>query len=282
MSLRNVTVYLLGCLFLLTSCETDEDRLKKGREIVTTFLSNANVENAEIANSLYPDISKVGKFYKINDFKVTNASINKEKTITITGKSSFGDLLFVLKKLNGDYKITRSKGLSPSYNSNIYKYCKAIGCVNSETSDADVSFICAGKEEEFKQLVYDIKENIENNFGILNHNLSLQSIGFGTSSYLSGEVTMKNSSRFTIPSFAYNLYYQFYDVDGQLVFTEKEIGTYEPIPYGQSKTSRLFQSNAYGFDKVKAKLEIIRTGFIEDLIIENVKGNNCHSSIQLI
>lgn len=273
-------VEVIVCLLLLVSvwsCETDKDRIKKAKEVVTTFLANTSVENSPVLVDLYPDFAKMGKYYKLADGKIVNASINKDGIVNITCKSFVGNILFMLKKTNGEYKIINSKGLSPYFTQNIYKYCKAIGCISMNTFDVDVASICQDKQSEFDDLVYKIKSNIENNFRVQNNNLSINGVGIGYS-YLSGEVTVKNYSRFSIPSRCYNIYYDFVDDGDNIEFTKPALSNYKYIQYGESVTESFFETNAQNFSKVKVRLQITSTDFIEQVIADNATGSNCNNN----
>jgi hypothetical protein len=54
------------------------------------------------------------------------------------------------------------------------------------------------------------------------------------------------------------------------------MANYQTIPFGQSVTEHLFESNSDGFSKIKVELKIISTDFIEEIIAENIEGNNCN------
>jgi hypothetical protein len=176
----------------------------------------------------------------------------------------------VVEKIDGKYQISKSKGLSSDFNSNLYKYCKKIGCIGLNSYDSEISIICKDKEYEFNQLVRSIKETIENNVRMENHTV--------TKSYgcASGNITLKNYSRFTIRGYSYNLYVNYTDNQGNTIFTSKEMLNYESIPYGQSKTINVFENNSSSFQKVGIILKIINTEFIEDIIGEHAEGTNCN------
>ncbi|MFN5135600.1 MAG: hypothetical protein ACK5DG_09815 [Chitinophagaceae bacterium] len=256
----------------LHSCETDKSRMAKCNAIVQSFIANLPLDNYEILYKNYPDFQKVKRYWKVNDFKITNATIDDDKTVSIIGTSrQLGNILFNLKEINGKYFITNSKGLASVFNTPLYKYCKKIGCIGLNDYDKDISQTCSDKEDEFKSLVYQIKNNIQENVMVQNHNLS---ISFG---YVSGDVTVKNYSRFSIPGRGYELYYHFLNNNGDIVFTKKEILNFESIPYGQSVTHHLFESSTRNFDRIKAELKLITTDFIEEIIAENIKGSNCQA-----
>jgi hypothetical protein len=112
-----------SCLFW---CETDNSRIVTCSEIVKTFLSNLPLDNYDMLFKYYPNFSKIKHYWKINDFRIENTSIDDEKTVSIIGTSSQGNIMFILKKLNANYVIINSKGLASVFNSSLYNYCKEI------------------------------------------------------------------------------------------------------------------------------------------------------------
>lgn len=258
--------------FSLCSCETDKSRMDKCNEVVNTFIANLPLDNYEILYKIYPEFQKVKKYWKVNEFKITNITIDEEKTVSVIGVSEqLGNLLFNLKKVKGKYQITDSKGLASVFNTSLYKYCKKIGCIGVNDYDKDIFQICSEREEEFKSLIYKIKNNIQQNVIVQNNNLSNK---YG---YVSGDVTVKNYSRFSIPGQNYELYFHFLNYNGDIVYTKKEMFNYESIPYGQSVTRHLFESGSGNFDMIKAELKLTTTDFIEEIIAENIVGANCQA-----
>jgi hypothetical protein len=264
-----IIIMLLLWQVNLVSCETDKSRIEKCNETVKSFVANLSLDNYDQLNKYYPNFSKIRKYWKAQDLKLENATVDDEKSVTVFGACSQGNLMFILKKVNGEYVITKSKGLSTVFKSNLYNYCKNIGCVHDKSYDVELSELCTEKEEEFNNLVYKIKAEIESNFSIKNNNLS------NNYGYVSGDVTMKNNSRFTIPSYTYEIYYSFKNSNGNDVFTKKEEFNYQTIGYGQSITQQLFESNTGNFASINVELKITSTEFIEEVIGEHIKGKNC-------
>ena len=257
------------CSLTFVSCESNKSIIEKCNETVKTFVANISLDNYDLLYKSYPTFKQMKRYWKIKDFKIENSSIDNDKTVTIIGTCSQGNVMFLMKKVSGSYVITNSKGLSSAFNTPIYKFCKEIGCIGIDSYDTDLSQICSNKEDDFNRIVYRVKNNIETNFLLKNNNLS-SSYG-----YLSGDVTMKNYSRFTIPGYSYEIYYHFLNSSGNIVFTKKETLNYESIQYGQSITKSLYESNSSGFSKINVELKLTSTDFIERVVSENIKGNNC-------
>lgn len=266
---------LLLILLLSTSCETEEKKLNKAKKVVETFISNISFDNYDTMYQLYPNFQNVATYWKINNFDITSATIDEQDNVTIIGKAGNRDLLFNLKRKSNDFKITNSKGLSSDFGSNVYQYCKRIGCIGSSAFDSEISSICNRRKPEFNQLVLEIKDRIERETVLENHTVSKN---YGL---VSGDVTIKNYSRFSIPGSTYNLYVNYFDRKEELVFTSKELLNFDAIPYNQSKTINVFESSSKSFRKIGIDLKIISTSFIEDIISNNAEGNNCNYSKNL-
>lgn len=261
--------FLAVFLVTIMSCESEEQKIEKAINVVNTFISNVSFDNYDKMYELYPNFRNVSEYWKVSKLTVDNTSISEEGVVTIIGKAGNKNLLFELQRNNSNYEIISSKGLSSDYNSNIYKYCKNIGCIGSSTTDADISIICKSNREDYQNLIEKIKEDIENKIILENHTVT-NSYGF-----VSGDVTVKNYSRFTLPGGAYNLYINYRNKKGDILFTSKQILTYDAIPFNQSKTVHVFEPNSKSFRKISIELNIISTNFIEDIIAQYSTGIGC-------
>ena len=267
---------LFSLTLILNSCESEESQKDSCNDIVKLFIANLPLDNYDILYSHYPDFKFVKRYWKVTDFRITSTMIGEDGVISVVGISEqLGNLSFTLKKVDGKFIIINSKGLASVFDTPIYRYCKSIGCIGVKDYDKDISQICSDKEDEFNSLVFSIKSNIEENFSILNNNLS---VSFG---YVTGRVTLKNYSRFTIPRGTYELYYDFIDYNGDVIFTKAETLTYETIGYGQSVSFSLFENISQNFTSIRARLKLVSTGFIEKVIADNIKGENCAADSNL-
>ncbi|MBP8994458.1 MAG: hypothetical protein KBG30_11710 [Bacteroidales bacterium] len=267
-------IFVIGLIISLLSCESNEQKINKAKDAVQSFVTNLSFDNYDEMFKVYPSFKNVQTYWKLQDFNIKNSVLN-ENTIILTGSSNEREILFEVEKIDGKYIITKSKGLSSYFNSNLYKYCKKIGCIGTKSYDADISKICKENEFQFNQLVKKIKGNIEDNVWMINHTVTKKY------DWASGDITIKNNSRFTIPGYSYSLYVNYTDSKGNILFTSKEISNFESIPYGQSKTIHVFESNSSSFQKVGISLKIISTNFIEQIIAEYAEGYNCTYSDNL-
>jgi hypothetical protein len=276
-NLKTMKKLLLASILLIviSSCETKEAKINQAKEAVMSFITSVPFENYDLMYKIYPTFKEVRSFWKVSDYVIQSANLN-ENTIIVVGKAKNVEILFEVEKIDGKYQITKSKGLCSDFNSDLYKYCKKIGCLGLNNYDSEISKICKEKELQFNTLVYQIKENIESNCILENHTVSK------TYDWVSGDITLKNYSRFTIPGYSYNIYVLYKDNIGNTVFTSKEsISNFESIPFGQGKTIHVYQPNSNSFQKISIKLEIISTKFIESIISENAEGINCSYSNNL-
>lgn len=257
---------------LLFSCETNNQKKEKCEEVVKSFIANLPIDNYDSLYKQYPDFQHIGGYWKPSSIDIVNTTINDDNTITVVGNSNIGGLLFNLEKVDGKYIIINSKGLSAVLNTPLYKYCKRIGCINVKDYDKEISSKCFNKKKEFEELVNIIKTNIEDNFFLESHNLTNS---FGS---ISGNATMKNNSRFSIPEGSYKIYYHFLASNGTILLTKEEGYNFSPIPFGQSMTRYVYEASSESFDKIKIELKLISTDFIENIIAENIVGNNCNAT----
>jgi len=268
-------IFLSLFLITLISCESDNTRMDKAKEKVSSFMSNLMFDNYDLMYKAYPDFKKVKSYWKLKDFKIKSCYIDEQKVVTVIGESGIKQVLFEIKKVDGNYFITKSKGLCSDFESELYKFCKKIGCIGTNSYDSEISEICGTKQFEFSRLVQKIKDNIEENVILENHTVTKN---YG---WLSGDVTLKNYSIFSIPGRTYSLYINYIDGQGNIVFTSKEVLNFDNIPYNQSKTIHVFESNSNSFQKIGIKLKLTSTDFIESVLAENAQGYNCSYSNNL-
>jgi hypothetical protein len=267
MKMNNI-LKIITIAIILSSCETKETKINSSKEVVLSFVTNLSFDNYDLMLSSYPSFRDIETYWKLKDFNISSTILNNN-IVTVVGKSENIDVLFDVEKIDGKYIITKSKGLSSHFNSNLYKFSKKIGCIGQNHYDAEISRICKNNEYRFNQLVRSIKSTIEESVIMENHTVTKN---YG---WASGDITLKNYSRFTIPGFSYNLYVVYTDSKGNTLFTSKERMNFQSIPFGQSKTISVFESNSRSFQKVGINLKIINTEFIEEIIGEYAEGRNC-------
>ena len=266
-------VLFICMLLALVSCDSKETKLNKAKEVVSLFASNTAFENLEKLPLYYPDIKKIeGRFLALKDFQLLNAVLN-ERTISVIGKAQGNEVLFEVEKKNGKYIITKTKGLSMFVYSELYKYCKQIGCIKDDNYDIEISKICFEKRFEFNSLVESIKREIEQNVRLENHTVQG---GYG---YVTGNITYKNYSNFTIPRDTYNLYVEYLNSKGKVLFKEKTV-EFTTLTYGESNTTWV-SKDVQGASKIAVSLEITNTDFIEKILAEHAKGSDCTYSNNL-
>ena len=258
-------ILFIFTITILTSCAK-----QKSETIVKSFILNLSQENFKVANELYPNFVLLKRYNEYQDLKITGTERNKYG-YTFFCKSKDDESVSFSVCLNNDkYIIESSKGLSAYIKTNLYKYCQNIGCINSNCNDEFISQVCIQKQQEYNELIEKIKLKIENSVRIENHTLRNE---FG---FISGSLTYKNNSNYTIPSNCYDLYLDYLNQNGKVIFTsEQKMQNYEDFQYSQIKTiSSIMESCNNSFSRVKVKLIITNTNFIESLIAEYAKGSN--------
>lgn len=268
-------VFIIVTLLSLFSCESEETKLNKSKEVVKLFASSTVFNDEEKMRLYYPNNTEIrGSYLVLKDFEIIGASLN-DNIISVIGRSQGREISFDVKKESGKYIIIRSRGFSMFFNSNLYKYCRQIGCIKEGDYDAEISKICHENQLQFDLLVERIKNEIEEGVRLENH--SVKNDGY----YISGDITYKNYSRFGIPASTYKLYIEYLNNKGDIIFKEEEIA-YGNIPFGASKTTSIANFNiASQARKINISLKIINTSFIEEVIAEHAKGNNCNYSYNL-
>ena len=257
-------VLIIVTLFSLFSCESEETKLNKAKEVVKLFASSTTFDDEEKMRLYYPNKVEIkGSYLVLKDFEIIGASLT-DNIISVIGRSQGREISFDVKKESGKYIIIRSKGLSMFFNSNLYKYCRQIGCIKEGDYDVEISKICHENQLQFEE-------------GVRLENHSVKNDGY----YISGDITYKNYSRFGIPASTYKLYIEYLNNKGDIIFKEEEIA-YSSIPFGASKTTSIVNFNiASRARKINISLKIINTTFIEEVIAEHAKGENCTYSNNL-
>ena len=267
-------VLIIVTLFSLFSCESEETKLNKSKEVVKLFASSTVFNDEEKMRLYYPNNTEIrGSYLVLKDFEIIGASLN-DNIISVIGRSQGKEISFDVKKESGKYIIIRSRGFSMFFDSNLYKYCRQIGCIKEGDYDAEISKICHENQLQFDVLVERIKNKIEEGVRLENHSVK-------NDGYVHGDLTYKNYSRFSIPASTYNLYIEYLNGKGDIIFKEEEIA-YGNIHFGESKTAHIVNFDVDSrARKINISLKIKNTNFIEEVIAEHARGNNCTYSNNL-
>ena len=269
--MKTVLFFVPLVLIMMVSCgKSKKERIKESKDVVNQFINATTFENYNQMYDLYPRFKEVRQFWKLNDFKLTSATVNEDENISIVGKANKRDLYFELEESDDRYIIISSKGMSTDYESFLYNYCKRIGCIKGDADDASISAICKDKESEYNILIDEIKSTIEKNVKLENHTVT-KSYGMA-----SGDMTIKNYSRFSVPGMSYKLEIDYLDRSENVKYTSNERSNIYSIPYGQTATFFVSEMNARGFSKIRPRLVITNKSFIEEIIAENAEGANCN------
>lgn len=263
-------------LTLFFNCENEEQKKEKAQDVVKALIANLQVDNYESVYELYPSFKNLtGKYWKYKSIQITSTSLKDDGSVELFANSENGNqLFFVLKKVDANYKISKSKGLSSYFNSNIYKYCKNIGCIGINDSDLDVDKICTDNERGFNIIVNKIKNKIQNNTVLENHTLRKNG-GYGVPFYVSGDITIKNYSRFSIPAYSYDIYIKFLNNKDDVLFEYKHYNNFSNIPFNSSDTYHVMKDVDKTFKKVSIELRVLKTNFIEELVGAYAEGSRC-------
>ncbi|GAA4292682.1 hypothetical protein [Aestuariibaculum suncheonense] len=264
-------LYLLVILILSLGCESEERQKQLAQEVVNAFISNILVDNYESMFEYYPSFRELnGNYWKYNSLELTSTIMKQDGSIEIFAKSrSNNQLFFKLIKIDGEFKIVNSKGLSAYYNSNLYKYCENIGCIALTDYDLEIAQVCEINKKDYNDLINSIKTRIEENTVLVNHTLSKS---FGT---VSGNITVKNRTRFTVPEYAYDIYVNFLNTSNEVLFSYEDGNSFRSIPANGISTLLVFKDAKNGYAQVDVELKILKTDFIEKIIAEHSEGTRC-------
>jgi len=259
---------------LLFSCRSSQDRIDEAKQVVTSFIKDIELENYASVNKVYPDFSKIGKYWLLNDFAITDSKIEND-IVTIYGSYKRGGqmqeaIMFVLKEdADKKYFIEKSKGLSAYFGSSLYKFAKTVGCLRGLESDQEISSACKKREKFFDQFLSIYKEKIESAVKLENHNVT-SSYG-----YVSGDVTVKNNSMIDIPAFSYDLYIVLYDNQYNEIFRTKSISHVYPIPANGSINAMIHKPFNRGMSRIGVEIKLNDISFLENQLTNPPSDWDC-------
>lgn len=268
MKIAQITLLLL-LSFSIVSCKSDKKKIEEAQQIVESFVKDLKLENYNSAIKAYPSLSKLEKYWILNDFKITDSKIEGDfVTIYGTYKKSQNieeSIMFVLRPSheNKKYYIVKTKGLSAYFGSDIYMFLKNIGCLTDLETDEDIAIYIKKREYFFTNLVQTEKNNIQNSVIMESHNV-MNSYGF-----LMGNITVKNTTEYSIPAFTYDVYIVFTDNNDNVVYKKKSILNGSDInPYG-SISVYVNEQYVIGMTKVGIEFQLTNTSWLEHNIAIN-------------
>ena len=251
------------------SCRSDKSRIEDAKQIVATFVKDLELENYTSINEVYPSLNKIGKYWVLYKFQITDIKIENNE-VRIYGKYFKGGeieeaIMFYLKENNeGKYIIEYTKGLSGYFGTNTYKFLKNIGCLRGLETDEEISTACSKREVVFASIVTQASKLQEESVIMENHSVT-NSYG-----YLSGDIICKNTSETDIPAFSYDLYVVFYDNYGNIIYTEKPpASNVYKIPANGSISTMIHQKYIRGISKIGIQIKLIKTEWLENKIASN-------------
>jgi hypothetical protein len=276
-------IILISLTTLLYSCKSDKSRIEDAKQVVTTFVKDLELENYESINKVYPSLNKIGKYWLLYKFEITDSKI-ENKEVTIYGKYFKGGeieetIMFYLKvNSEGQYIIDHTKGLSGYFGTNAYKFLKNIGCLQGLETDEEIASACKKREVVFTSLVAQASKAQEESVIMENHSV-VNSYG-----YLSGDITCKNTSDTDIPAFSYDLYVLFYDNEGNIIYTEKSpTSNVYKIPAHGAISTMVHQPYIRGMSKIGIQIKLIKTDWLEyDIANSPSKAITCDKIDEII
>jgi serine/threonine protein kinase len=196
-----VLLSTLLAVFLLTY-ETDKEKIASSEAIVKTFVNDLELDVRN--EKVYPRVKKInGSIFYLREFKISSSSIEKDGSIVVYGNYKRGNkennVKFIVRKINGEYQIVNSLGVSAYIDSPLMKYCLNKGYFKDEKSketDLKIDFVCQNHEIEFNVAVDFLTDEIEENVYMDKTKSSISSqYGY----YASGYVTIVNNTLVDLP-----------------------------------------------------------------------------------
>jgi hypothetical protein len=274
--------FILTSLFF--SCKSDKQKIEEAKQVVETFVKDLELENFQTIKNTYPSFSKIkGRFWILYQFKITDSKIENDE-VTIYGNYKQYDktdesIMFVLKANGegGKYIIDRTKGLSAYFGTNVYTFFKTIGCLRGLETDEEIALACKKREVVFNNLVTQAAIAQQESVIMENHSIS-NSYG-----YLSGDITVKNTSNTTIPAFSYDVYIVHSDNNGNTIFKEKSISNVYKIPAQGSITIMVHQPYLRGMARIGIEFKLTKTDWLEsDIANDPSKEITCEKIDEII
>jgi len=274
---------LLVMAFTLFACKSDEQKINEARLVVEAFVKDIELENYTSAKKKYPSFSKMGKYWILYDFNITDAQIeNNEVTVYGTYRQENvrdESIMFVLKpsETDGKYCIERSKGLSAYFGSNMYFFFKNVGCLRGLETDEEIEQACKDREQVYNSLVAQTVLAQQNSVIMESHSVT-NSYG-----YISGDVTVKNTSDIGIPAFTYDIYLVFSDANGKEIYREKSLSNVYDIPRNGSISVMVHQRSLRGMSKIGIDFKLTKTDWLErDVAHDPAKEITCAKIDEII
>ena len=270
------TLFAITCV-LITSCKSDEEKIKEAEELTKTFVSNLKFKNENECYVIYPKFKGIGEYYIINNYRITSSNI-KNDTITIFGKydrvsQENKELMFVIAQNNNHkYEIIASKGISAYWDSNLYKYLKGSGCFtffelfSIDEYDKDIAETCNSYKDCWNKIVDFHTAIVETVVTMSDHNVSKS---YGS---ISGNITVKNPSDIAIPAYTYDLYIELMDNNGNVIHREKSNYTNGFKPKSQTSIN-IFTDDNRLYKKIGTRLKITDRSIIENFLAKHPEDN---------
>lgn len=190
-----VTIFLLNF-------ETDKEKITSSENVVKTFVNELDLDVRN--EKVYPRVKKIkGSIFYLKEFKISSSTIEKDGSIVVYGnynrRNKMCNVKFIIRKINGEYQIVNSLGVSAYIDSPIMKFCLGKGYfINEESKDTDlkIDLICQKHEIQFNTAVDFLTSEIEKNV-VMDKEKSNLTSQYGY--YANGYVTIFNRTLVNLP-----------------------------------------------------------------------------------
>jgi hypothetical protein len=208
----------------------------------------------------------------MRDFIINSTGIDSDG-ITVYGTYSRNGVpnkvKFIVEKINGTYRIVKSRGLSAFIDSPLMTYCFNKGYIENDEKmqyDEQIDEVCSKYQNEFDQIVEFVINDITEKFEMVKNE---SEITVKYDIYAEGHVTIYNGSMFEIPYGSMNVYLSLVD-NSYTEITRKNISITEIIPAFTKFRKEVYLTDISSSNfNYGIKIEVKSKEIIERFVAEN-------------
>lgn len=264
--------FLIICIFCLFGCSNSKKEVIK---TVNEFFSAIKYDKQEVMRSIYPDIDRIGSWWKSDEIEIKDIKRLKRKEFSVTvdsrftngfGKSDVKEIMLFLrqgKEQGTNYIVYDSKNLGADFTreNDVYYYAIKVGCIDETKYEQDQALAK-------KIAVANIMMGIEM-LKLANHLISTVTVSnwhwnhnyWGNGA--NGEAIFINNSDYDIPMPKYIIEYK--NREGDILITDCGYITYDTFRRGTKKYVSFYSNYIAGASKASISL------YIDDTLISKLK-----------
>ncbi len=265
-------LFLLICIFCLFGCSSGK------KEVIKTtneFFSAIKYDKQKVMSGIYPDIDRIGSWWKSDKIEIKEVKRLKRKEFSVTvnshftngfGKSDVKEIILFLRRGNEkgiNYFVYDSKNLGADFNreNDVYYYALQIGCID-ETKDEQDQALAKKMADASTMMAWEVVELA----GHLRSSITVSS-WYWRSNYwgngASGEAIFINNSDLDVPMPKYLIEYK--NRKGDILTTDWGYITYDTFRSGTKEHVSFYSNYIAGASKASISL------YIDDTLLPKMK-----------